>query len=543
MGTSKLLKNNNYLLNSTRHLEAFLLIGTSIWATCSLAASKLVSPGIILFYGCLIFLSFFTHLYASSAPSQKEGLFFIPNYLYRQGGSAPGLTIAALLPPLVVTGELLTANSAEQKALWAHYLFLTLINGISLLTQCACVNLKSFLSSSFLYFAVVTPLLQFSRFVPIIQNSPLIPFTGLLVFQGLMCAVAFVLRESFTLGELSLVCQGFTFMIFEAVATYRFYEVPSMLPSDFFHQHSPDFILLIGLILGMLLTGFVSVFALNFLSRNTNKYSVALRSAVFYIITGAMILFVVRPLVSTVLAIDPFVWIILFIYENPFTLLLTTYWASAIIFAILLSFSALKNSTLNSRRKYFHGLAMLLFIPGFFIESRFLYIGLAVGLAALFLFEFIRIFEIAPFHSYINGYMISFIDEKDSGIAILGHIYLLLGCSLPIWLSTTGPASSLCGILVLGVGDTAASVIGKRYGKLRWPGSKKTVMGTLGFILSLATSFLLLQHRLFTANFYNALITLFVTILTGLLEAWSSQNDNLVLPLFLYATLQLANPL
>lgn len=48
--------------------------------------------------------------------------------------------------------------------------------------------------------------------------------------------------------------------------------------------------------------------------------------------------------------------------------------------------------------------------------------------------------------------------------------------------------ASLSGILSLGFGDAAASLIGKRYGRWHWPGTKKTVEGTIAFIIAVFLS-------------------------------------------------------
>lgn len=48
--------------------------------------------------------------------------------------------------------------------------------------------------------------------------------------------------------------------------------------------------------------------------------------------------------------------------------------------------------------------------------------------------------------------------------------------------------ASLSGILSLGFGDATASLVGKRFGRCKWPGTKKTVEGTLAFIIAVFSS-------------------------------------------------------
>lgn len=67
-----------------------------------------------------------------------------------------------------------------------------------------------------------------------------------------------------------------------------------------------------------------------------------------------------------------------------------------------------------------------------------------------------------------------FIDEKDSSSKlILSHIYLLVGLSLPLWISdiNTFNLCQLSGLITVGIGDSFASLIGSRFGKHKLPGS------------------------------------------------------------------------
>ena len=59
---------------------------------------------------------------------------------------------------------------------------------------------------------------------------------------------------------------------------------------------------------------------------------------------------------------------------------------------------------------------------------------------------------------------------------------------MPIWaeclFSTDSTAAGLLGVVLLGVGDTVASVVGKSFGYLKWGPTNKTIEGTFAFIIS-----------------------------------------------------------
>lgn len=53
------------------------------------------------------------------------------------------------------------------------------------------------------------------------------------------------------------------------------------------------------------------------------------------------------------------------------------------------------------------------------------------GLHAL---QYVRLSWIPPLGQVIQSALITFVDEKDAGPLILTHLYLLLGCAVPLWL-------------------------------------------------------------------------------------------------------------
>ncbi|KAF9920310.1 hypothetical protein FBU30_009891 [Linnemannia zychae] len=138
--------------------------------------------------------------------------------------------------------------------------------------------------------------------------------------------------------------------------------------------------------------------------------------------------------------------------------------------------------SLNNRRKYYHALAVLMFVPGYLTDEPFMHIAFSVGLASLIFLEYIRYFAVVPFGKEIHLFLVGFLDGRDGGPIILSHLYLLMGCAAPVWLAEHHILAGLSGIFALGVGDAMASIVGKRFGRHRWPGTIKTVEGTVAFV-------------------------------------------------------------
>ncbi|KAG7089841.1 hypothetical protein E1B28_011486 [Marasmius oreades] len=141
---------------------------------------------------------------------------------------------------------------------------------------------------------------------------------------------------------------------------------------------------------------------------------------------------------------------------------------------------------LNARRKFFHGLAVVMFVPGVAFDPAFTHLCFSAVFALFTFAEYVRYFAIYPFGASVHLFMNEFLDQKDSGTTILSHFYLLTGCAGPLWLESGSSLVEFSGILMLGVGDSLASIVGKRMGIHRWsPTSSKSLEGSLAFIVSI----------------------------------------------------------
>ncbi|EKM58067.1 uncharacterized protein PHACADRAFT_159124 [Phanerochaete carnosa HHB-10118-sp] len=196
--------------------------------------------------------------------------------------------------------------------------------------------------------------------------------------------------------------------------------------------------------------------------------------------------------------------------------------------------------TLNARRKFFHGLAVLMFVPGVAFDPAFAHLSFSAAFALFTFAEYVRYFALYPFGAAVHVFMNEFLDVKDGGTAILSHFYLLTGCANSVWFEGPSRLLQFTGILTLGVGDALASIVGKRLGRHRWSaGTPKTIEGSAAFAMSVVACAWLLRICGFTEDFsivrYGA-----VAALASVLEAFSVQNDNLTLPLYMWSMLAFA---
>ncbi|KAF8199644.1 hypothetical protein BJ912DRAFT_1020220 [Pholiota molesta] len=195
---------------------------------------------------------------------------------------------------------------------------------------------------------------------------------------------------------------------------------------------------------------------------------------------------------------------------------------------------------LNARRKFFHGLAVVMFVPGVAVDPAFTHLSFSAAFSLFTFAEYVRYFAIYPFGASVHLFMNEFLDHRDSGTAILSHFYLLTGCAGSLWLEGPSKLLQLTGVLTLGLGDAAASVVGRRLGTHRWsPTTSKTLEGSLAFACSILIVTLFLRLAGIVDPFSTARY-ISVVVIAALLEALSDQNDNLTLPLYMWSMVVIA---
>jgi dolichol kinase len=180
----------------------------------------------------------------------------------------------------------------------------------------------------------------------------------------------------------------------------------------------------------------------------------------------------------------------------------------------------------NNLRKFYHICAVAMFLPALILQQHRL-LSVALSVAAL-LFVNVEMARLEAGKSPLDSFMERCRCERlDRAELVLSHLWLLLGCALPVWMSASDsdliPASS--GIVALGIGDALASVVGGSLGRWKWPRSHKTVEGTMAAFIGMTAAWTLIAPE-------KGLEIWKVAAAAAGFEAICRVNDNLALPLF-----------
>ncbi|KAF1950719.1 hypothetical protein CC80DRAFT_528799 [Byssothecium circinans] len=189
--------------------------------------------------------------------------------------------------------------------------------------------------------------------------------------------------------------------------------------------------------------------------------------------------------------------------EANVRLLLCAYCVAIIAIGLVVVFSLSAVVEVDTRRKVFHGTMVAMLLPTTYIDPCFVALALALVLAIFLLLDLIRASQLPPLAGPIATFLTPYVDGRDlRGPVVVSHIFLLIGCAIPLWLSLAGvqrngeepwrgwnvvsrDVSMISGVVCVGMGDAAASLIGRRYGRRKWPwAGGKSLEGSLAFAVA-----------------------------------------------------------
>ena len=181
-------------------------------------------------------------------------------------------------------------------------------------------------------------------------------------------------------------------------------------------------------------------------------------------------------------------------------LLICAYDLGAIAVGLAIVFRLSGSVEVDTRRKVFHGMMVAMLFPTIFVDPTFAALALILVLAIFLLLDLFRASQLPPVSKPLTYFLAPYVDGRDHrGPVIVSHIFLLIGCAVPLWLSLAATEhigeppwegwdvmsrdlSMISGVVCVGMGDAAASLVGRRYGRRRWCwGGGKSFEGSLAF--------------------------------------------------------------
>lgn len=178
------------------------------------------------------------------------------------------------------------------------------------------------------------------------------------------------------------------------------------------------------------------------------------------------------------------------------------YWLLIFAAGIILVTALLPHVQVDTRRKVFHGMVVAMFlIPGV-LDPQFTHLCLSLALAAFLILDIVRAGQLPPASGTIARFLQPFVDGRDlKGPVVVSHVFLLLGCGAGWWLTLAaapeGEAwgwgdrrrelSFVSGVVCVGLGDAAASLVGRRWGSTKWGWrGGKSLQGSAAFMVVVA---------------------------------------------------------
>lgn len=191
-------------------------------------------------------------------------------------------------------------------------------------------------------------------------------------------------------------------------------------------------------------------------------------------------------------------------------LLLCIYCLCIIVVGLAIVLRLSESVDVDTRRKVFHSMMVVMFLPSTFIDPPFVALAFTLTLSIFLLLDLFRASQLPPLSGPLTRFLAPYVDGRDyRGPIVVSHMFLLIGCAISLWLSLAGTKmvgeapwegwevasrdlSMISGVVCVGMGDAAASLIGRRYGRRRWCWSGgKSLEGSFAFAVAVVLGLIL----------------------------------------------------
>lgn len=444
-----------------------------------------------------------------------------PPDLCKRPHADSGLWLTVLLPFSLLTG-------GNSYGLGGLYTFVeTVCNQTLMLSLALIFGVRNVITDTLsVAYATVLLAVLTELSVPLIVLAPLATAS---TFNCAVTSLSSYSPKSFTLGEVILTCQGVTTFVVTSGCS---------LACRIVYGN--------GCVLrGTASAGFLQagLFSLAVFVAAVTQIQALRRPPWFYVGLILCGFTLVYPLCWVMVDAEPVAWLVYHCFDDykRFRLMCSWMLLSAVAGSFAYWYSSKYSGSSTVVRKVFHGAVVSVFLPGVICDPDLMYLACGAILGVFVLLELFRLLSVPPIGQSISGAFAMFLDEKDAGAFVLTPLYLFVGCAASVLLFP-GPFAVprsvlvlLSGTVALGVGDTAASVVGSKLGKHYWPGTNKTVEGTLAAIVAQFAFYLPLLYTAVQTVWHPKTAALIIVLCLGsCLEAFTTQVDNLALPFYVY---------
>ncbi|KAI9817009.1 MAG: hypothetical protein M1826_001673 [Phylliscum demangeonii] len=243
-------------------------------------------------------------------------------------------------------------------------------------------------------------------------------------------------------------------------------------------------------------------------------------------------------------------------------LLVMVYLAAVVVGGMAVVLQLRDAVEVDTRRKVFHGMMVVMFLPAIFVDPVFAGFAMMLVLAVFLLLEVLRASQLPPLSKPLAAFLTPYVDGRDlRGPVVVSHMFLLIGCAVPLWLSLarlprTGTGCErgwevprremgmVSGVICVGMGDAAASLVGRRWGRHKWPWpGGKSLEGSLAFFVAVVTGLRIARAWAWTGGWFHSDVVrvndlMKLTTAAGaasLTEAvLTGGNDNVIVPIILW---------
>ncbi|TVY40415.1 Dolichol kinase [Lachnellula occidentalis] len=219
-------------------------------------------------------------------------------------------------------------------------------------------------------------------------------------------------------------------------------------------------------------------------------------------------------------------------------LILCGYWLGIIIVGLLIVFRLSAVYEVDTRRKVFHFMMVAMLLPATFVDPAFAALALSLMLAIFLLLDLFRATQLPPLSKHLAYFLTPYVDGRD----LKGPLHV--GWEVP-----TREVSMVSGVICVGMGDAAASLIGRRYGRRKWVwGGGKSIEGSIAFATAVTLTLVLAKSWIRIGGWQaNNNDGWFVTVGKAGVAAWVASlteavltggNDNVVVPVVLWLSVK-----